>query len=92
MSSAGGIFATLSSCVMNSTPEKNKTDDCLFCRITGTIALGGVSAYSFLKFVQAPTKSGDKKFFGLVSLLFCSLAIYRASTPARPLTSKGGRA
>ncbi|CAA9988232.1 conserved Plasmodium protein, unknown function [Plasmodium knowlesi strain H] len=78
---------------MNSTPdEKKKTDDCLFCRVTGTIALGGVSVYSFLKFVQAPTKSGDRKFFGFISLLFSSLAIYRAITPARPLTTKGGGA
>ncbi|EUD65434.1 hypothetical protein C922_04174 [Plasmodium inui San Antonio 1] len=45
---------------MNSTPDKKETDDCLFCRVTGTIALGGVSAYSFLKFVQAPIKSGDR--------------------------------
>ncbi|GAW80976.1 conserved Plasmodium protein, unknown function [Plasmodium gonderi] len=73
---------------MNNTSIKKNTDDCIFCRITGTVVLGSVSIYSFIKYLQAPRKSGDRRFFAFISLCFCSLSIYRAVTPARSLTRK----
>lgn len=68
--------------------EKNNIetkDDCIFCRITGSILFGGVSFYSFLKFMQANKRTTDKKFFGFISVFFGCLSLYRAITPARPL-------
>ncbi|CRH00076.1 conserved Plasmodium protein, unknown function [Plasmodium relictum] len=68
--------------------NKKNSDDCIFCRITGTLIFGSVSSYSFLKFLQAEKKSGDKKFFGFISLCFSFLALYRAITPAKSLLNK----
>ncbi|SOV15623.1 conserved Plasmodium protein, unknown function [Plasmodium sp. gorilla clade G2] len=66
--------------------SKKNLEDCIFCRVTGTIVFGSVSVYSFLKFLQAPKKSGDRKFFGLISVCFSFLSLYRAFTPAKPIT------
>ncbi|SCN12727.1 conserved Plasmodium protein, unknown function [Plasmodium malariae] len=74
---------------MNITPEKNSnTEDCMFCRVTGTLVFGSLSFYSFLKFLQAEKRTGDKKFFGLISLCFSFLAIYRASSTSKPILNK----
>ncbi|SBS83581.1 conserved Plasmodium protein, unknown function [Plasmodium ovale] len=69
---------------------KGNADDCIFCRVTGTVILGSVSVYSFLKFLQAKKGSGDKRFFGFISLCFGVLSAYRAITPARPIRKREG--
>lgn len=68
--------------------ERGNEEDCLFCRVTGTVVFGSFSIYSFLKFLQAEKKSSDKVFFGFVALSFGALSIYRAVTPAAPLKDK----
>ncbi|VWU50349.1 conserved protein, unknown function [Hepatocystis sp. ex Piliocolobus tephrosceles] len=73
---------------MNKSLSNKNTDDCLFCRVTGTIIFGSLSIYSFLKFLQADKKTGDRKFFGFFFLCFGALSIYRATTPAKPITKK----
>ncbi|CRG96256.1 conserved Plasmodium protein, unknown function [Plasmodium gallinaceum] len=70
------------------TVSKKNSEDCIFCRITGTIIFGSVSFYSFLKFLQAEKKSGDKRFFGFISICFSFLALYRATNPAKSLLNK----
>ncbi|CXI43843.1 conserved Plasmodium protein, unknown function [Plasmodium berghei] len=72
---------------MSISSTKNK-DDCIFCRVTGTVLFGGVSFYSFLKFLQAKKKTGDKFFFGFMFACFGILSIYRASTPAKSIIQK----
>ncbi|CAD2091550.1 conserved Plasmodium protein, unknown function [Plasmodium vinckei brucechwatti] len=72
---------------MSISSTKN-TDDCIFCRVTGTVLFGGVSFYSLLKFLQAKKKTGDRIFFGFMFTCFGILSIYRASTPARSITQK----
>lgn len=61
--------------------SKNYEKDCLECRITGTLTLSGLSAYSFYLRQQAPKVNVKNRiFFGFFGAAFGAAAFWRATS------------
>ena len=57
------------------------SEDCLECRITGTLTLSGISGYALYLRQQAPIKSvKNRAFFGFFSASFAVAALWRATS------------
>ena len=54
-------------------------EDCLQCRIVGTVTFGSISVYaSYLRAVTPKSEKGNRLFFACFSLGAATVAIHRA--------------
>ena len=60
-------------------PSPALPEDCLQCRIVGTVTFGSVSAYaSYLRAVTPKSEKGNRLFFACFSVGAAAVAVHRA--------------
>ena len=61
------------------TTTSSPPEDCLQCRVVGTVTFGSVSAYaSYLRAVTPKSEKGNRLFFACFSIGAAAVAVHRA--------------
>lgn len=72
-------MSTINSGKTTTQPAPSFPEDCLQCRVLGTVTFGSVSAYaSYLRAVTPKSEKGNRLFFACFSIGAAAVAVHRA--------------